>query len=730
MSSKDPFAKYGGNEDVEDPFAKYGGSAITPTPTPSGHAGFATSPEISQPQFARPTRVAPIQAQLELQHAGPYEKPKKVDAYNAVNDILAASIAPVRTGAALTTGIAAGMASGSPTVGNIAMSAMDTILRNFTGEEKTTANIMRDYIGADIEKGTPIDQAVGAAENAVINEIGGRAMDVALRATKGVVSELMQPGSVVDPYLAQLKATYSQYRGGQTSFMDLVEDVFARKSKIRALEGSANIALSEAEKRASTIAGAPITAETYAEDIPKLIEERYSKNLSQSYAASGAKAEASKMIANQNVLQFPNPIVTGFGPNGKPIIGGFYNEAIAGPVPLNDTLKEVIAFKNDIAKSAIKPDPDSPVLKAVDDILNSVKTIDPNTGGNIYTKPLSFEAAWKTKQVADGLGYGEALLNRDAVDIRFQKIATALNKDIEASMNTAWTTNGQDAANLFREAKQIVQTRHEIWNPVGEQGVKAANILYKDDLGFVNFPNPVIDGVISNPRKLERMMLSGELKVGNTTYTSNNIRDAVKSYKFMQMMTDSQIQNWADPTQKVFSGNALMGYWTDANNQQTIRQIYNSRERADLTNFFRAITNTSQKLEVGGSRYLKLKIGSGIVTLGSNLVGTAVLGTSFGMGGIVGGGLIGGSIGLNFLGKLATNPTTARLMAAAVKGGPLNMSNQMASRLVMNVLRGSPMTLEMADGNNIEGKVNAKGEFEPDDTLENYTKRTIAGLEK
>ena len=63
-----------------------------------------------------------------------------------------------------------------------------------------------------------------------------------------------------------------------------------------------------------------------------------------------------------------------------------------------------------------------------------------------------------------------------------------------------------------------------------------------------------------------------------------------------------------------------------------------------------------------------------------------------------------------------TNPDVARLMIAAVKGGPLSTSNTLASRAIFRALRGENLILhgQKEDGSQIDipAKVNALGKIE------------------
>src|SRR5438876_5984176 len=103
------------------------------------------------------------------------------------------------------------------------------------------------------------------AKNALINEAVGHIGESVFKipgAIKRGIQEYTQPGSLVDKYLKQLGATYSEYTG--SSAAKFIEDTFAPLTQRKAFKVSQNLAKQAIDQRLSSLAAAgPVTLDDY-----------------------------------------------------------------------------------------------------------------------------------------------------------------------------------------------------------------------------------------------------------------------------------------------------------------------------------------------------------------------------------------------------------------------------------------------------------------------------------
>lgn len=583
-----------------------------------------------------------------------------------------------------------------------------------SGTMAAIQNLMEPKEGGFI-KNTAVDTAVNEIGGRLISgtaKVGGLLGGGVLGAVAPSIAEKFGVKSV-DQNLLKLKPTTSQLTDSR--FMRWLEDTFSPIAKGKALLNSANLSTKEAENLVKSMAGRSdinlSTINKQAENIATDVEKQFDA----SKFESNRRGAAAKLIAKANVIQLPvyssvmSPASAVLGPNGLPITGTATKvvqtgtENIEGPIFPNKVLVEAHKLLNDINKSDIRPDPNSPLVRALESIIDNNQATDAT--GNLGVKPRNFGDMWETKQAIDDIAYGRPKSQTDFVDGRFKKLAHAINEDIDDSM-PLWKVNGDIAQRVWNESKHIVAKRNELFNKAPVE--KLVNEISEQV--------PVIDKVIANPRELQRTLMTGNLvipsggtkDVTNIKYITSNTRKDLQGYELTQLINNAKIVDTKGNV--TYDGKKLVESFADPNKQESYRILFSKQNRADIEQFFKNIAQVSDKTKLGMGNYWMLRLGGTGLTLGATLataLTTGSLPASVGTGGAV----IGATLGANQLGKLLTNPDSARLMVALAQNGPLNKSIGFAGRVIANVLKNSPVTINYQDGNSINGKIGPDGKF-------------------
>lgn len=553
-----------------------------------------------------------------------------------------------------------------------------------SGTMAAIQNLMEPKEGGFI-KNTAVDTAVNEIGGRLISgtaKVGGLLGGGVLGAVAPSIAEKFGVKSV-DQNLLKLKPTTSQLTDSR--FMRWLEDTFSPTAKGKALLNSANLSTKEAENLVKSMAGRSdinlSTINKQAENIATDVEKQFDA----SKFESNRRGAAAKLIAKANSLQLPN------------------GEVIEGPIFPNKVLVEAQNLLKQINKSDIRPDPNSPLVRALESIVDNNQTTDAT--GNIIIKPRNFGDMWETKQAIDDIAYGRPKSQTDFVDGRFKKLAHAINEDIDDSM-PLWKVNGDIAQRVWNESKHIVAKRNELFNKAPVE--KLVNEISEQV--------PVIDKVIANPRELQRTLMTGNLvipsggtkDVTNIKYITSNTRKDLQGYELTQLINNAKIVDTKGNV--TYDGKKLVESFAAPNKQESYRILFSKQNRADIEQFFKNIAQVSDKTKLGMGNYWMLRLGGTGLTLGATLataLTTGSLPASVGTGGAV----IGATLGANQLGKLLTNPDSARLMVALAQNGPLNKSIGFAGRVIANVLKNSPVTINYQDGNSVNGKIGPDGKF-------------------
>lgn len=233
-------------------------------------------------------------------------------------------------------------------------------------------------------------------------------------------------------------------------------------------------------------------------------------------------------------------------------------------------------------------------------------------------------------------------------------------------------------------------------------------LIQKDPRGaFKYYAGEIADQISNNPEEMQRFFNTGSITVNGQTITSVSAKKELQGYKFMRIIQDAY-----DSEAGLLDISALKNNWDRYKVSEAGRKLYSANNRSDLDALFDKIAAVSHVSgEKGASKYLTLKLGTGVAALGSGLIGGMLGGKTTGM--ATAGTIVGFATGLHVVGKLMTNPSTARLMYAAASGGPLNMPNAVASRILARAMRGEEVTAQTSDGKEIKGKINPLGKFVP-----------------
>lgn len=614
--------------------------------------------------------------------------------------------------ASVAAGTAVGLGTKSPTLGNLTMSAIDNLLK-------------------EQEEGYIDDPILNTAIDFGLNEIGARAFEKVVKLGRGAYKagqELTGFGkglenTAVDTDFLKLRPTFSQMEpeGFKKTISNIIENIFAPSNKKGALEASARYVRDEGEEFVKNLTGRADVKLNAPVKLATEIQSQTQKQFTSSIVESNKRGEAAKLIAEVNPTVIKKEISPAtekpsglFNSDGTPrmftVPAETEDVVIKGPVSLEKTITKAKSLLDEMNQSAIKPDPENPVVKALTDLINTTHAkFDPKTGALIYHEPIAFGDAWKTKQVADRIGYGGMdVTTRDIKDVRFKQIAQAINEDIDLSLPN-WKNMGDKAKSLWQEAKGIVAKRNEIFTPGGEAGKSLETLL-----NTTTTPVDSVNAIIDDPTKLRRALNSGKLQIPTNSgfkYITSNTRKDLQGYELMRLMNDARTVDPKDPTKFIFDANKLYSNWTDASKSESYKMLFGQKNRADIDQFFKNVSAVSDKFnQANVSRYLMVRLGLDGVALGAGIAGF-MTGGDLTSSVLRSGTVLGATITAHGLGKLMTNPSTARLMVALGQGAPLGMSTNLASRLISQALRNTPITLKTSQGD-LQGKLNSEGRFE------------------
>lgn len=652
--------------------------------------------------------------------------PKTQLSPTGVSNSLVAPDAPIRklqidpvsivSGAA---GVASGMGAAgaglepfASIIGSGTMSAVDKLLRGITGEYQP-------------ENATQV--VTDTAKDALLNEVVGKVADFALAKGTAAYDAITNPKNIKFASdatgLNKLKPTFSQLlRGEDKPFAGIAkgfEDLFAPTDKAKALQVSFEAAKDEGDKFIENLTSRKGVSLDQPDNFSRLIKSGEEQTFLKLKNESTARGEAAKLIAEANPEVTPvlSQRQVGKDPLGKPIFSNVRTgeKVVKGPISPENTILYAKKLLDGMDTPLIGPDPASPARKALQDVLERSNAKFDSKGNLVSYTPIGFADMWETKKIADSIGQGNPMVSSNFVDSRFKGLSTAINQDVESSLPN-WKVQGDKALALWQDSKSIVAQRETLFNPTGETG-KSLNTL----LNQIDDPKPSLNAIFDDTKKTQQFLNTGTVVIPDRSSTtgnftpikiiSNNARKDAQGYTLMRFMNEATVPNAADPTKNVFDAGKLFSLINDPNRQEVLTKIYGSQGLSNVKQFFKNIALTSQKnANSGATRYLGLKIAAGTLSLGSGIASAWSSG-SLPTGAITGGAILTASIGAHELAKSLVNPESARIWLAMAQGTPLNMSTQMASRVLANSLRNQPVSIQYSDGTSVEGKFNNLGKF-------------------
>lgn len=655
--------------------------------------------KITPPKFSTENPAAPKSQQGEIRQRNWKDTLRDYGIPTSLSELEGVT----RTGASIASGGAAGLATGSPVAGNAAASVVDELLRYINGRETGSALGFKNPVAS-------------AAEQFVTNEVGGKLLTPVFKgagAVKNVVKEGMRPGSVVDPLKRKLGLTGAQM--SDSSVLKVVEDLFAKSKKQESLISSAAKITKEAEKTGSNLAGKRVTLDEARDELSKVAQQEQINNFKISLLESDKNAQAAKNIAKINsktVTQQGPPVASGlFDAAGNPIMkpGQTVVKTVEGPIDYTNTLNKLKQIENSFSKGNTKPDPSDPLFKKIQELYDATNAEFDNTGKLISHNPVGFESAWSDKQTMGKLAYGDPITKVDAVDSRFGEISRAIDSDIDRSVGS-WANGGFDAKNYWNKAKQIVNTRYKVFSPQGEKGPSVKELMV-----MANDREPTLDAIVRSKERVTRFLAGGNVNTvtqsagDKSIFANTNARAAAKGYTFLSIVEDAK-----DKATGLYNPNKLRASWAEYANSPAGKIVYNKQERDQLTEVFNAFAAGSGPVSERGKQYLTFRVAQAGLGVASAVVGSAFLGSSLLGYKLASGAAVGlAAISMRQLAKWSIDPKTGPLVAAAFKGGPLNMSQKLASKLMTQALKGEVITLIGADGTEEQVKINNNGEPEP-----------------
>jgi hypothetical protein len=221
-----------------------------------------------------------------------------------------------------------------------------------------------------------------------------------------------------------------------------------------------------------------------------------------------------------------------------------------------------------------------------------------------------------------------------------------------------------------------------------------------DPEGFQTFG--AVDKVIANPKLLESTLTAAQ-----SNGVGENLKRTLQSYQFQKIYNAAAERSLSGTkaTNNVVRMNpdTIDKMWLDPKMQDSLGKLYTSKQRADISQFFKNVQATQDKIQSNpiAKKLFVLHGGVGIATglLTGNVAAAPIASMST-------------FIAAEGVGRLLTNTKTARLMVRLAGGEALGMSDEFAGKLLSQVLTGSTVALMDAEGNKTPVKVE-NGKFVP-----------------
>lgn len=646
---------------------------------------------------------------------------------------------PYVSGAA---GVMTGMATANPVLGSATMAASDYFLRKWYGQDPKS--LSSGIVGESPYPG--VDAVTKIGEDTVMAEAGGKVLSKAGGAISNAVKEASDTtmlgrlrnffgidggaGTVVKDRVAAFEPTYSGYSDAKGSSMaKFVENAAAADSKSLSVANSNSLIYDKSAGIYQDLTGKSLIFNPDRD--ARILQAKTQMNYSAALQASKASSENLNLIANSKpnavvltsqappttIPPKPTGILDPFGQmtmTPQQIVPGKITKTIVnGPISMDATAAKLLELKDKISQSLAKPDPNNPLFRSIDSALDSLGySVDDTTKTVSFGKKVvPFNLAWSTKQAIGQEAFDKASNLPSAMRKGYRELYNVIDTDIENGINN-WAANPQEAQKSWQNTKQIVNRTYDLFNPPNETGLSSDTLL-----STKNEPNPAIDAIMTDSKKLQRFLDQGSMSIG--AWPTKQIITSLSKVKDMRGYAFTSIwQNAWKPLEAselssgVTNAAKLNEAWADYSNSDAGKLLYNKQQRADISQFFKDASQVATR-PPNPSVYLTLRAGSAIASVSTAFTGAMLTGGSL-KGAAYGLPIASITIGAHVVGKLLTNPETARLMIAMQRGGPLSMSTAMAGRMISKALTGEAVQGIMGNGTQVDGKI-VNGAFKPNE---------------
>lgn len=314
------------------------------------------------------------------------------------------------------------------------------------------------------------------------------------------------------------------------------------------------------------------------------------------------------------------------------------------------------------------------------------------------------------KLIGGGIRGVKALANADQPEL--MKLAPTTSQALEGAgySKLAHVTKAVEDIAISNKNKALDRT-------AGKGFSEALDLAKRNDLNFSRNPNTMLDlirmdapdavkdfsaldKVIKDPTKLQDT-LSRAAELG----TEDNLRKSLAGYKFMDIFNKATTRKVGE---NIYSDNVVRvnpqtvaNEWLDPKMQDSLKVLFNSKQRGDIEQFFKNLAIVQDK--IGGGSNKKLWLMEGGIGLGAGMLTGSPLHGAAGAAGIY--------IGAQAVSRILTNPKTARLAVALAGGEPLGVSEQLAGKLITRALQGTTVALINEKGEKVPGTFQ-EGRFE------------------
>lgn len=218
---------------------------------------------------------------------------------------------------------------------------------------------------------------------------------------------------------------------------------------------------------------------------------------------------------------------------------------------------------------------------------------------------------------------------------------------------------------------------------------------------------PFIDQILKDPQKLDRAIKSSSLPIpGTKNVTSPQLKNDLQAYYLNKTIDGASTRDPLSGKIKSIDPQSIIDQFADPSMTESVKSLYTSQQRSDITQLFKNLAMTQQKMNAGFSTASKVFWAADALSIAPALFEGGFKAAAYPL------GIAGMRVGGAGIAKLMTNPTIARSLVAASSGMPLRMSQQAIAKEIGKALNGVTIDLIGRDGKRIPGQIK-DGDFVP-----------------